>query len=174
MSFPMPPDVNQNKNYNPDESAHYPKFSEVHKYPDPYKNVGQRINTNPKKYVTQKEQPKYKPKVNPNQKVNKHKHHVKKVPVPVTKYVAVPVGPPMLVPVITQGLAPVYPQPQPQIQPQQMVYPPPPQYGNYNYGVPPNYYYDNNVRVIPPGYHRDYTAGYSPLGDFIDDIQNLF
>ena len=81
----------------------------------------------------------------------------------------------MLVPVITQGLAPVYPQPQPQpqIQPQPIPYPPP-QYGNYNYGAPPNYYYDNNVRVIPPGYHRDYTAGYSPLGDFVDDIQNLF
>jgi ABC-type sugar transport system ATPase subunit len=100
---------------------------------------------------------------------------IKKVPVPVTKYVAVPVGPPMLVPVVTQGLAPVYPQPQPQppIPPPQVPYPPP-QYGNYNYAPPPNYYYGNNVRVIPPGYHRDYTARYSPLGNIIDDIQNLF
>ena len=145
----------QKKNrYNPDESAHYPQFSEVHKYPDPHKMVRQRINTNPKKYEKQKE----KPKINQNLKVPKnklkYKNKVKKVPVPVTKYVAVPVGPPMLMPVLTQKMVPVYPQVQPQVQPQPIMYQTP-QYGyyNYNYSVPPNnYYYGNNARFIPFGY----------------------
>ena len=83
---------------------------------------------------------------------HKHKYQVKKVPVPVTKYVAVPVGPPMLIPVITTKHVPVYPQTQ------QAMYPPP-QYGpyNYNYQVP-QYNYANPVQAIPPGY--------SPYGYF--------
>ena len=61
----MQPDNNRNNDYDPEESAHYPKFSEVHNYPDPYKYVGQRVNTNPKKYTKQNEQPKYNPKEQP-------------------------------------------------------------------------------------------------------------
>ena len=79
MSFPyaQEPEEDQNQNGNNiDESAHYPKFSKVHKYPNPYKNIGQRINTAPNKpkYETNTA-PKIKPKANPkmipkaNQKV---------------------------------------------------------------------------------------------------------
>ena len=61
--FPFPEEQGQ-YGYNQDESAHYPKFSEVHEYPDPYKNVGQRINTAPNKYAN----PKPKPKTNQKKK----------------------------------------------------------------------------------------------------------
>lgn len=191
MSYPTETEIRENQNnYNPDESAHYPKFSKVHKYPDPYKNVGQRINTEPNKYKPKvnpkpkvipkpKVNPKSKPKMNLNPNVYKHKHQgkVKKVPVPVTKYVAVPVGPPMLMPVITQKNVPVYPQVQPQPLPQQM-YPQAP-YGGYNYGYNYNYptaqyNYANPVKVIPPGYQPDYSPGYTPYGNIIDDFINIF
>ena len=187
MSFPFQtePEEEQYPNGNDiDESAHYPKFSKVHKYPNPYKDVGQRINTNPNenKYAkninpkikqktnpkmipkaNQKVYPKANPKIYPKaypkeypypeaypepypypqeypkeyKKVHKHTHahknKVKKVPVPVTKYVAVPVGPPMLMPVVTQGTMAVYPQTQPTYQYQYAQYGASPY--DYNYGV---------------------------------------
>ena len=212
MSFPYPtePEENPNQNgQNIDESAHYPKFSKVHKYPNPYKIIGQRINTapnqkeyeqnikpkikpktNPKNYpkIAPKVNPKVYPKANPKaypkaypkenpypesypegypeeypknypkeiQKGHKHVHththkkKVKKIAVPVTKYVAVPVGPPMLMPVITEGTMAVYPN---QAQ-QAYQYAP---YGtntyDYNYGTGANYV------VMPQGYQTNYDYG---------------
>ena len=108
MSFPMKPNKAQNiKEKNPFENnnANYPEFSEVHNYPDPYRHVGQRINTNPNKKYEKYEKPKEKKKQYKQYPKNpKQINQVKKVPVPVTKYVAVPVGPPMLMPVVTEKM----------------------------------------------------------------------
>ena len=214
MSFPyaQEPEEEPNQNGNNiDESAHYPKFSKVHKYPNPYKNIGQRINTAPNKpkYETNTT-PKNKPKTNPkmipkvipkaNPKVypkanpkiypkaypkeypypedypanypqvypkeykkgqkhihtHTHKHKVKKVAVPVTKYVAVPVGPPMLMPVITEGTMAVYPQ---------TPTPTQPNYQYAQYGASPYYYnYGLGNAAIPQGYAANYNYGYTPYG----------
>ena len=172
MSFPMKPNKDQikkEKNRFENTNANYPEFSEVHNYPDPYRHVGQRINTNPnnkyEKYEKAKEKKKQYKQYPKNPKQIKP---IKKVPVPVTKYVAVPVGPPMLMPVVTEKMVPVYPQ--------NPVYPyPPPQYGpyNYNYPYPPPNYNGNNVLVIPPGYHRDYSNRYGLVGELVDDFMNL-
>ena len=65
-------------------------------------------------------------------------------------------------PIAVPGAVPIYPRP---------IYPVP--YGVYPYPYPyPNP--GNTVVVIPPGYRRDYTGGYSPFGDIIDDLENLF
>ena len=108
MLFPMKPNKHPNqKEKNPYENANYPEFSEVHNYPDPYRHIGERINTNPNKY---KKYDKPKEKKQQYPKMPQQRNQVKKVPVPVTKYVAVPVGAPMLVPVVTEKMVPVYPQ----------------------------------------------------------------
>ena len=164
MSFPMKPNNPQNqKERNTYENANYPEFSEVHNYPDPYRHVGERINTNPNKY---KKYDKPKEKKQQYPKMPQKRNPVKKVPVPVTKYVAVPVGAPMLVPVVTEKMVPVYPR--------NPVYPyPPPQYGpyNYNYPPPPNSY-GNTVYVIPPGYEWDYSRR-GLVGQLVDDFMNI-
>ena len=49
----------------------------------------------------------------------------------------------------------MYPQPYP-------YYPPPPPPGG------------NTVFVIPPGYEYDYSGGYSPFGNLMEDLDNLF
>ena len=161
MSFPT-----EQKNINPNDSAHYPKFSEIHNYPNPYKNVGQRINN-------KKPEKKYKEPIKPKKekdrpKTHHHHHHKNKIKVPAQnikapghQYLAVPVGPPVYVPVaVKTGLMPVYTPPQqpppmyapyPQ-QPQYAYPPPPPPPPQYNY-YPPNY--GNNYIVIPPGYSKE-------------------
>ena len=141
-----------------DESAHYPKFSEVHNYPNPYKNVGQRVKIkNPPKEYKEPKQPK---KIKDRPKTHQHHHHKYKVKVPNQnikapkhQYVAVPIGPPVYVPVaVKTGYIPVYNQPQ---QPMYTPPPPVPQYGYYPPPPPPQYYPPNpgkNYVVIPPGY----------------------
>ena len=58
--------------------------------------------------------------------------------------------------------------------PYQMGYYPPQMYGQAYpyYGPPPMG--PNAVVVLPPGYKRDDSAGYSPWGNFAEDLENLF
>ena len=165
-----------------DNSAHYPKFSEEHHYPNPYKNVGQRIKVkNPQNKYKEPTKPK---KEKDRPKTHHHHHHKIKLIVPAQniknpghKFVAVPVGPPVYVPVaVKTGYIPVYNQPpaakpakpvkpvyNPPPPPPQYQYPYPPPQPQYAYPPQPQYAYPpqaqypypppkNKYLVVPPGY----------------------
>ena len=179
--------------YDYDESAGYPKFSEIHEYPD----IKNEIRKDQRQYYQQYQYP----------KKHKHKHKDKKTkyyqplqvmqnPNPIqlvpknqlyksrggTEYMAVPVGKPKLVPMLVpkkpqpqyQMPKPQYQIPQPQYQmaqPQyQMQYPtpppmvPPPEpYPYPYYGAP-----SSPVVVLPPGYTK-----WGVLEDELDDLNNI-
>jgi len=77
-----------------------------------------------------------------------------------------------------------YPQPYPQPYPNAYAngypnyntpyYPPAQPYPYYPPPPPPPPSGGNTIVVIPPGYEVDYSPGYSPFGDLLDDLDNLF
>ena len=240
MSYPTESELDNPSNDNDNESAGYPKFSEIHEYPkiEMPKKRGNPYNQNNQQYPKHQPQQQY-PKPNPQQNNPNTKYvkgpikYVRKDQMFVSQggqqYVAVPVGPPKLVPVavgqkkFTQQYPESnpkkytkkypeanqkkytkkypenkqkYPQPNPNTynQPYNNAYPQPypnayaNDYPNYNtpyYPPPQPYPYyppppppppsgGNTVIVIPPGYEVDYSPRYSPFGDLLDDLDNLF
>ena len=167
---------NNNKNDNKlDDDAGYPDFSDIVDMPGPPSALEK---PNEKKlYDKPMEKPKPQAPQNKNNYNNKNqypqKHNIQnqqnhnryqnnqyppQVPLPPqpNQYMPVPNGP-MYVPMAYPGM-PVYPGPG--------LYPP--GYPMYNPPMP------NTVVVIPPGYKPDYTANYSPFGDLMDDLDNLY
>ena len=205
MSYPTRSVVEGNDYYNYNNnniSVGYPKFSDIHEYPNLNKqNMQNQGIADPyyQKYQKQKKQMYYnnppQKQKQPMGKIDKYQKHQnypvppkqKKIPKqkvapkkkkqyinpPIQaqsplymdqtgqKYIAVPVGPPQLMPVVV----PQYQMPYYQ---GQAMYTPPPYYGQQQQVGP------NTVVVIPPGYNRDYSAGYSPYGNIIDDIDYMF
>ena len=181
-NYPTKSELDNQNNYNEVyESAHYPKFSDIHDEPAP-KPIPNYPNYN-QYYDKPNKQPKM-PKV-PKQKDYNYPKKQKKVKQPKQYmpqqmnqpymamgapkgYVAVPVGNPKYVPVMQQPqMVPCYPggamYPQP--------YPYPPAYPYGPQAMPPA---GNTVYVIPPGYERDYSDGYNPWGNLREDLDNLF
>ena len=167
-----------------DYDAGYPKFSEVHEYPDPYQeNRRRKLQYDQNKYdYTEKQKHKHKKK-------SKNKHYPKQTkpagaPIQMVpknqlyqsqgghKYMAVPVGKPKLVPMVVQK--PQYQMVQPQYvmpyYPNQPMYPQPNSYPYY--GQPQRR--PKTVVVLPPGYKRDYSPGYCPWGNIQEDLDNIF
>ena len=174
MSFPMSPEYGQNQyNNKQDESAHYPKFSEIHQYPNPFQHIGQRINTEPQKNINRQKYENPKNYVKPVKYDNQRQYPNKEKYINQQKYEYgnnygnkyYPKLNPKNNPKVKKyerhvpkepekkyAAFPVYPQAQ--VSPQPMYYP---QYGaNYPYYY--DYYnYRNNYVIIPPGYHPDYS-----------------
>ncbi len=77
-----------------------------------------------------------------------------------------------------------YPQPYPQPYPNAYAngypnyntpyYPPAQPYPYYPPPPPPPPSGGNTIVVIPPGYEVDFSPGYSPFGNLLDDLDNLF
>ena len=167
MSLPTESEINNI--YNNNESAGYPEFSSVHEYPK-INNPVRRVNPN-KNYNYQKQQ------------IPQKKQKNKRQPIPVPqnqlymdsngqKYMAVPVGSPKLVPIPVSNPYPypnAYPNYNGAYYPQTQMYPQP-----YPYYPPPPPPGGNTVFVIPPGYEYDYSGGYSPFGNLMEDLDNLF
>ena len=183
-----------------DYDAGYPKFSEVHEYPDPYKENRRRKAQYAQNKYEYSEKHKHKHK-----KKSKNKHNPKPTlqtkpiagaPIQMVpknqlymsqgghKYMAVPVGKPKLVPMAVtkpqyQMAQPNYAMPYYQTQPMyaQPYAQPYPQPYAQPYAYP--YYGQPQARpktvvVLPPGYKRDYSAGYSPWGNLEEDLDNIF
>ena len=175
---------NQNIYLNIYESAHYPKFSDIHDEPAPEPIPNYHNNNH---YY---DKPNKKPKVPKVQKQNDYNYpkNQKKIKQPKQYmppkqmlqpymgmgapkgYAAVPVGKPKYVPVMQPQMAPMNQMP---YYPGGAMYPQP-------YPYPPAYPYGpqapegNTVYLIPPGYERDYSDRYNPWGNLREDLDNLF
>ena len=189
-NYPTKSELDNQNNYNPNyESAHYPKFSDIHDDPSPvpipnynkYNQHYDKPNKQPKIPKVKKQKDYNYPKKQKKIKQPKQYMPPKQMFQPYMGmgapkgYIAVPVGKPKYVPVIQQpqmapmGQMPYYPGGAMYPQPYPYPYPYPPV---YPYG--PQAPAGNTVYVIPPGYERDYSDGYNPWGNLREDLDNLF
>ena len=159
--------------YPKEYDAGYPKLSDVHEYPDPYKENRRRkaqYEQNKYDYSDQKKhkhRKKSKKKSYPKQTKPKAGAPIQMVPKNQLymsqgghQYMAVPVGKPKLVPMAVQTPKYKVAQPQyamPYYQTQPMYAQP---YAYPYYGQPSTR--PNTVYVLPTGYARDYSGGYYP------------
>ena len=161
-NYPTQSEIDNHNNYNGVyESAHYPKFSDIHDEPAPkpipnYPNYDQYYDK-PNKQPKMPKVPKQKD-YNYPKKQKKHKQPKQYMPQQMNQpymamgapkgYVAVPVGNPKYVPVMQQPQ--MVPMAQMPYYPGGAMYPQP-----YPYG--PQAPAGNTVYVIPPGYERDFS-----------------
>ena len=164
MYYPTKTEEENYQNNNNNISAGYPKFSEVHDYPNPANNYPLPEHYRKKKYKKQPKQEYYENDISKPKKI-KHKKYPKeptknKAYIPLSfpqnqlymtqgghKYMAKPIGPPKLIPVAVKQ--PQYQQayyPPPQTPPPMPIQPLP-----YPYYAPP---------VVAPAYPAYYPYPY--------------